>query len=126
MDFRIDLDEAARHIGEWRSTWTALGVDAGELTWRDQGKGWPPPISTDRARVIDADSIGVRLCASEREGRAVLYKGGWADLEYWAEEPSAGVFEAPGYEDRLDLDRFDQLLNRLTSLFRSPHSIENR
>ncbi|NYJ75608.1 hypothetical protein [Allobranchiibius huperziae] len=118
MESRIDLDEAARLIEARRAEWSAAGIQPDELTWRDEESGWPPPITTNRAQAVVPDSVGVCLRKGEQYGRVVLFKGGWADLEYWDADPGIDVHEAPGWEDWLDLNRFDQLLNRLTALFR--------
>lgn len=43
---------------------------------------WPYPLKTDREEVTDADSVGVVVRNQEQEGRLVIFRGGWADLEY--------------------------------------------
>lgn len=36
----------------------------------------------------------------EQEGQLVVFRGGWADLEYWSGRPSdEPVTEAPGWDD---------------------------
>jgi hypothetical protein len=52
-----------------------------------------------------------------QEGSAVLFSGGWADLLYWDGRSGQPLDEAPGWDDWLDLERFDQVLDRLTDLF---------
>lgn len=118
METLIDLEAAAAVIENRRAFWKAMGIEASETTWRDQGRGWPPPIVTDRRSVLDPDSIGVELRKGEQEGSVVLFKGGWADFLYWDGESRTVVDDAPGWEDSLDLTRFDGVLDRLTSLFR--------
>ena len=58
-----------------------LDVDA--MTWRDEAAAWPQGLETNRADVVDPDSVGVRLygpAGSELE--IVVFRGGWADLDY--------------------------------------------
>ena len=116
MENRIDLDEAAgllvRHIPFWQTA----GIVVDPVTWRDVGEPWPYPLKVDRATVIDADSVGIRTKKGGQEGQLVLYRGGWADLEYWSssDEP---LVEAPGTDNPLTLDDFDRLLYRFAALF---------
>ena len=118
MDNNIDLDTAALQIAQRRGGWLRLGITAGKTTWRDQGEGSPPKITTERATIVDADSIGVHLAKGAQEGSVVLFVGGWADFRYWNGEADGPVTdEAPGWNDPLDVDRFGQLLDRLTKLF---------
>jgi hypothetical protein len=114
---RIDLDAAAEQIAVRRAEWHRRGIAASGTTWRDQGEGWPPPLKTDRRAVTDADSIGVALTKGVQEGSVVLYSGGWADLLYWDGRSDQALDEAPGWDDWLDLERFGQVLDRLTDLF---------
>jgi hypothetical protein len=52
------------------------------VTWRDEAAGWPQRLETDRALVVDADSVGVRFEGpNDSEVNIVLYCGGWADLD---------------------------------------------
>ena len=118
MDTRIDLDLAAARLEDRVDTWRQAGLDVGPVTWRDQGAGWPPVIRTDRADVRDADSIGVELRKGLQEASLVLFRGGWADLTYWSGWGSDDVVdEAPGWDDSLDIDAFEALLDRVTALF---------
>ncbi|MFE3170404.1 hypothetical protein ACFXPA_13930 [Amycolatopsis sp. NPDC059090] len=117
MENVIDLDAAAQQIAQRRGEWHDLGITAGETTWREQGEGWPPALKTDRATIIDADSIGVELAKGAQEGSVVLFTGGWADFCYWAGNADDPILEAPGYHDPLDVGTFGQLLDRLTKLF---------
>jgi hypothetical protein len=49
----------------------------------------------------------------------VIFRGGWADLEYWTGHPSDDpVVEAPGTNDPMTLTDVDQLLEHFASLFR--------
>jgi hypothetical protein len=117
VENRIDLDEAAELLRRHRPEWQRAGMEVETMSWRDVGEPWPYPQKVDRAAVIDADSVGVRARKGGREGRVVLLRGGWADLEYWSslDEP---LFEAPGVDNPLGLDDFDRLLDRFADLFR--------
>lgn len=117
VENRIDLDAAAEFIAARRRHWQELGITASDTTWRDQGRGWPPPITTQRSEVVDPDSIGVALRKGSQEGSVVLFRGGWADFLYWdgAEEV---IDEAPGYGHWLNLDAFGSVLDPLTTAFR--------
>ena len=116
MDNRIDLDQAAgllaRHVQEWRK----VGLVADALTWRDIGEPWPFRIKVDRSAVIDADSVGVSAKKGGQEGRLVLYRGGWADIEHWSSSDKP-TFEALGTDDPLSLDDFDRVLDHFAGLF---------
>jgi hypothetical protein len=75
---------------------------------------------------VDLDQVAALItrhaCVAVRkdgqEGRLVVFRGGWADLEYWSggasDEP---VIEAPGWDDWLDLPGIDRLLRRFAVLF---------
>lgn len=81
MDRTIDLDQAAVEITRRRSGWESDGFAAGPLTWREEAASWPRKLETDRAKVIDPDSIGVRIDGpGQSEVSVVLFRGGWADL----------------------------------------------
>lgn len=117
MDPVIDLDAAAQEIRRRSEHWRALGHDVGAITWAD-GQTTVHKVTTDRSQVRGDYSIGVHVTRGEQEGFLVLYAGGWCDLLYWsgdaADEP---VDEAPGWEDRLDIGRFNQVLDRFERLF---------
>jgi hypothetical protein len=117
VDSVIDLDMAAAEIEAKRAEWMRAGLVVRPVTWRDQAEGWPPPIKTDRALVVEPDSVGVLV---ENGGRStmqvVLFKGGWADVDLidWAAD--AVVTDNPTVADvaafgRL-LDGFAQRLGR--------------
>ncbi len=102
----IDLDQVAGLISRHTLAWEQAGLVVGALTWRDVGVPWPYPVKTDRAEVADADSVGVAVRKQEQEGRLVIFRGGWADLEYWSSERSDDpVFDAPGADDHLGSPR---------------------
>ncbi len=118
MSHRIDLDEAAALIELRRVEWTSLGLVVGPVTWREQGKGWSPTLNTERAEVVDTDSIGIEVRNGRQEGSVVLFSGGWADLLWWSGESQDDVLdETPGWNDWLDADGFAELLDRFGSLF---------
>jgi hypothetical protein len=61
VDRLVDLDAAVVEIERRRERWTALGFLVGPVTWRDEADSWPLTLWTDRALVVDPDSIGVGL-----------------------------------------------------------------
>jgi hypothetical protein len=78
----------------------------------------PSPLREVRGQVAEPDSVGVTVRKHEQEGQLVVFRGGWADLEYWSggasDEP---VIEAPGWDDWMDLPRIERLLRRFADLF---------
>jgi len=81
MDFVVDLDAAAAEIRRRIPQWTASGLEPGAIIWRDAAAPWPPPPQTDRASVVDPDSVGLRFSAADAGvAEIVLYRGGRADL----------------------------------------------
>lgn len=85
MDRIVDLDQAASAIIERQSAWQARGLSSGQITWRDEFAPWPQPLETDRSQVRDPDSVGVRITGpGDTELEVVLYRGGWADVDYMA------------------------------------------
>ena len=74
--------------------------------------------------MAEADSVGVTVCAGEKEGRLVVFRGGWADLEYWGGGPSdMPVLEAPGWDNWMDLPGIERLLRRFASLFEQNQNV---
>ena len=119
MDRWIDLDQVAGLIFSHVVAWEQAGLAVGALTWRDVGVPWPYPLKADRGEVVDADSVGVAVGKQEQEGRLVIFRGGWADLEYWTGHLSDDpVVEAPGADDPMTLTDVERLLERFVSLFR--------
>jgi hypothetical protein len=48
----------------------------------------------------------------------VVFRGEWADLEYWSGRPcDEPVVEVPGWDDRMDLSGIERLLRRFAGLF---------
>jgi hypothetical protein len=69
-------------------------------------------------QVTEPGSVGVMLRKHQQEGRLVVFRGGWADLEYWGGGPSdEPVLEAPGWGDWMDLLGIERLLRRFADLF---------
>lgn len=119
MSGLVDLDVAVSQVIERMSRWAAAGIVVGPVTWRDQGAGWPFPFKTNRAEVIDADSIGVFLRKGKQEGEVVLFRGGWCDYVYWSGEVEDDPEQdAPGWPDSITIEGFGQVLDRLTAEFR--------
>ena len=118
MDNRVDLDAAAREITRRSDRWRESGLTLGDVTWRDQGDESPPKFKTNRADVRDADSVGIRCTKGDQEGSLVLFKGGWADLEFWSGDIAAEpLCEAPGWDDWLTVESYGALLDRFFGLF---------
>jgi hypothetical protein len=54
----------------------------------------------------------------QQEGKLVVFRGGWADLEYWGGGPSdEPVLGAPGWDGWMDLPGIERLLRRFADLF---------
>ncbi|MEV0523316.1 SMI1/KNR4 family protein [Streptomyces sp. NPDC050439] len=107
----IDLDQAAAQISARRRQWTAAGLVVGPVTWRDEAAAWPQRLETSRSEVRDPDSVGIHVTGpQDAELLVVLYRGGWADVDFIAaldtnEEP---VCEGP---EVLSPQVFGQLLD---------------
>ena len=68
--------------------------------------------------MAEADSAGVALCKGEKEGRLVVFRGGWADLEYWSGRPcDEPVTEAPGWDDRMGPCHIHLIRTRIRYLY---------
>ncbi len=81
----LDLDQVAAALARLRGSWERRGVTAGPLTWRDARTPWPRPLRTDRSMVSEPESVGLTLTAGGREGRLIIWRGGWADIDLLAE-----------------------------------------
>jgi hypothetical protein len=120
MESRLDLDQVAGLISRHAFAWGESGLVAGALTWRDPAARRPCPLTEDRGRVAEPDSVGVAVRKHRQEGNSSSFAavGGWADLEYWSggasDEP---VIEAPGWDDWMDLPGIDRPLRRFAVLF---------
>jgi hypothetical protein len=118
MESRVDLDQAAGLISSHAVAWAESGLVVGPLTWRDSTGPWPWPLREDRGQVAEPDSAGLTVRRPGQAGRLVVFRGGWADLEYWSggssDEP---VTEAPGWDDWLGLPGIERLLRRFAGPF---------
>ncbi|MFX4293906.1 hypothetical protein [Streptomyces bohaiensis] len=95
MDHVLDLDEAAALLARRADAWTSAGLEVGLLTWRDGAAPWPQPHHTDRERVHDPDSLGVVVTGpDEAVLSVVLFRGGWADVDFIADLDDAGSLPA--------------------------------
>ncbi|MGY0489396.1 hypothetical protein [Streptomyces sp. WG-D5] len=110
MDRVVDLDEAAAVLAGRTVGWRSAGLEVGQVTWRDAEAPWPQPLETDRARVHDPDSVGVTLCGpGDAELSVVLFRGGWADVDFIADLGDAGSLPASGIASAAD---FETLMGR--------------
>ena len=81
----LDLDQVAALLAGLRPGWTSQGLIVRALTWRDARASWPQPLHTDRSKVAEPESVGLRLTAADgREARLVIWRGGWADADLLA------------------------------------------
>ncbi|WP_326593645.1 hypothetical protein [Streptomyces brevispora] len=106
MDHVVDLDSAAAEITARLSAWSAAGLAPCPITWRDGLAPWPQPLETDRTRVSDPDSIGLRIQGSDgwAELHLVLYREGWADLDALADDEV--LTEGPSISNPEEFGRF--------------------
>ncbi|MGH4029209.1 hypothetical protein ACQB60_09775 [Actinomycetota bacterium Odt1-20B] len=106
----IDLDQAGAVIAERAAWWRAAGLTVGRVTWRDEAAPWPQQLETDRTLVRDPDSIGVVVSGpADAELSVVLFRGGWADVDYCHDGlddvgvlPAVGIDSAAAFASRLD------------------------
>ncbi|MER7692444.1 hypothetical protein [Streptomyces sp. NPDC097610] len=109
----IDLDQAVIEITDRRRGWESAGLTVGPVSWRDEAASWPQRLETDRSRVGDPDSIGVRIAGlAETELCVVLFRGGWADVDFIVNMDDAGSLPAP---DVASPQAFGNLLDRCVS-----------
>lgn len=115
MDRVVDLDEAAVVLAERTMGWTSAGLEVGRATWRDAEAVWPQPLETDRARVHDPDSVGMVISGpAEAVLSVVLFRGGWADVDFIAGLDDAGCLPASGITSASDFGiRLDQWVTRV-------------
>ncbi|MFF0451689.1 hypothetical protein ACFYT4_36005 [Streptomyces sp. NPDC004609] len=109
MDRVVDLDEVAAVLAGRTVGRRSAGLEVGQVTWRDAEASWPQPLETDRARVHDRDSVGLVISGpGEAELSVVLFRGGWADVDFSADLddagslPDSGVASASDFEARLN------------------------
>ncbi|MDX6760462.1 MULTISPECIES: hypothetical protein [unclassified Streptomyces] len=115
MDRVVDLDEVAVVLAERTAGWTSAGLEVGRATWRGAEAAWPQPLETDRARVHDPDSVGVVISGpAEAVLSVVLFRGGWADVDFVADLDDAGCLPASGITSASDFGaRMDQWVTRV-------------
>ncbi|MEU2390455.1 hypothetical protein [Streptomyces sp. NPDC007369] len=115
MDRVVDLDEVAAVLAGHAVRWRSAGLEVGQVTWRDAEASWPQPLETDRARVRDPDSVGVVLSGpGEAELSVVLFRGGWADVEFIASLDDAGSLPASDVVSASDFEaRMSQWVGRV-------------
>ena len=81
----LDLDQVAPLLAALRPAWTRQLLIVRPFTWRDARASWPQPLHTDRSKVAEPESVGLRLTAADgREARLVIWRGGWADVDLLA------------------------------------------
>ncbi|MFD3555940.1 hypothetical protein ACFWWA_28165 [Streptomyces goshikiensis] len=109
MERVIDLDQATAVIAERAARWLAAGLRVGQVTWRDKTAPWPQQLETDRALVRDPDSVGVLISGlADAELSLVLFRGGWADVDYFdsldggGTIPAFGINSAAAFATQLD------------------------
>ncbi|MCX4725977.1 hypothetical protein [Streptomyces sp. NBC_01306] len=109
MERVIDLDQAAAAIAERTARWLAAGLAVGQVTWRGGAAPWPQQLETDRTLVRDPDSVGVLISGPEDAGLSVvLFRGGWADVDYFdglddgGPIPAFGIKSAAAFGTQLD------------------------
>jgi hypothetical protein len=116
MDQLIDLDAAASLLEHHAEGWRALGLAVGPITWAD-GQTTVNAVTTDRSAVRGDYSCAIKLSSGAQEGHLVLYAGGWCDRTYWSGEGDAFIDDAPGWNDWLDLRRFEAVVEEFGRLF---------
>ncbi|WP_093864455.1 hypothetical protein [Streptomyces sp. TLI_053] len=108
MERVVDLDEAVLEVERRRSRWEEAGLTVEPVTWRDEQRKWPQRLESDRAAVVDPDSVGVVLTGLGGELSVVLFRGGWADVDYFAgiddvgTLPASDIDSAAAFGDQLD------------------------
>ncbi|MEU4359127.1 hypothetical protein [Streptomyces virginiae] len=105
MDRAVDLDEVAAVLAAQTVGWRSAGLEVGQVTWRDAEASWPQPLEADRARVQNPDSLGVVISGpGEAELSVVLFRGGWADVDFIASLAHAGSLPASGIASPTDFE----------------------
>ena len=95
------------------AAWSGQGIEVSPPTWRDRDAP-AAPFLTSRDLVSSPDSLGVRLRKDTREGKLVIFDGGWADLSFVDGASGTTLVEAP---DLSDLEDVSRLLDRFGTLF---------
>lgn len=105
----LDLDAAARSIGERTPAWEALGLVVGPLTWIDNEESWPRTLVHDRAFVVRPMSLGLQVRGQGGdEVEVVLYAGGWAD--------TAVMVDGEAVDEYLELEAVDAFFVALDAM----------
>lgn len=117
MDQVVDLDAAAQVLERYAETWRGLGLTVGPITWTD-GQTTVSPVTTDRSAVRGDYSCAIRLQHGSQEGLLVLYAGGWCDRTFVSVEDDVLIDDAPGWDDWLDLRRFESVVDEFGRLFK--------
>lgn len=113
MESLLDLDAAASALKSRRDVWTQEGFEVGPLTWRDQAGPWPWMLNTLRSDIRDPFSVGIEIKHANIEGRVVLFRGGWADVELLdVRRIDEVIDEAPNVPD---LKAFDEVLDHFSA-----------
>lgn len=105
MDRVVDLDEVALLLAQRTAGWTSAGLTVSRASWRDAEAPWPQPLETERARVHDPDSVGVVVSGpAEAVLSVVVFRGGWADVDFVADLDDAGCLptSASDFAARMD------------------------
>ncbi len=85
MSSPLDLDRVAAVLAGLRPQLMEQGLVVRPLLWRDARQSWPQTLHTDRGKVIEPESVGLTLTGPDgREGRLVIWRGGWADVDVLA------------------------------------------
>jgi hypothetical protein len=118
MDKVGDLDEVAVALARQAVSWRSAHLEVGQMTWRDGEASWPQTLETDRARVRDPDSVGVVISGpGEAALSVVLFRGGWADVDFVAGLDDAGSLPASGIVSVSDFEsRMNQWVARVFGL----------
>ncbi|MFD8695127.1 hypothetical protein [Kitasatospora purpeofusca] len=99
MEQVVDLDLAAVEFAGRRTAWERRGLVVGQVTWRDGASPWPQRLVTNRSSVAEPDSIGVRVTGpGDAVLAVVLFRGGWAGVDFFATVDDAGTLPTPAVE----------------------------
>ncbi|MEU4732790.1 hypothetical protein [Streptomyces sp. NPDC023588] len=115
MERVVDLGGVAAVLAAQTVGWRSAGLEVGQVTWRDAEASWPQLLQTDRARVHDPDSVGVVISGpGEAELSVVLFRGGWADVDFIASLDDAGSLPASDITSPTDFEaRMNQWVARV-------------
>ncbi|MER7760985.1 hypothetical protein [Streptomyces sp. NPDC097619] len=112
MERIIDLDEAAAALARLSEGRRGVGLDVGPLTWRDYEASWPQALETDRTAVRDPDSVGIHVHGpDDAELMIVLFRGGWADVDFLDRSGDFGPLPA------FDIVSVEDFVRRATQWF---------